>query len=379
MAKQESPHRHGMRGWAQGRYSLQPHVGVPSGTFEEEHGRAGFYGRASHLYHRHPPTGWLRIEGPLKPRSYYAIEAKGLVSTQPEILLRNEDVQVGCSSFDVGNPVFFRNADEDEIRFVDRGEGCLQTDYGDLEYSAGDFLVIPRGTSYRFVPSSQNVQFVILSASEVGIPERGMLGRHAFFDPMAMRVPRLPEELRTDGANAQGEFELRVKRQGVWTKLFYAWNPIDVAGWKGDLAPSAINVDDMRPVVSERVILPPSAYTTFEGNNFIVCTFLPRPSVKEEGAEKVPFYHRNIDYDEILFHHHGKFSKRTDLDRGRMVWHPQGIHHGPHPTSAANACPIRIEEIAVMVDTFKPLQPTVFAESIEDPGYPMSWAADAKR
>jgi homogentisate 1,2-dioxygenase len=366
-------------GWAQGEFSSQPHVAVPKGTFEEEHGRQGFFGKASHLYHRHPPTGWLRIEGPLKPRAYFAAKAEELPFAQSRILLQNADVQVGIATLKKTQNVFIRNADADELRFVDSGAGILQTDYGDLHFEAGHYLLIPRGTTYRFVCNEPGMQFVIESATEIELPDKGILGRHAFFDPMVMKIPQLEPSVRTDGANDAGEFEVHVKRQAQWTKIFYPWNPLDAIGWKGDLVPWALHYKDLRPVTSERVLLPPSAYTTFVAKNFIVCTFVPRPAIKDTEAEKVPFYHRNIEYDEILFHHHGRFSKRTDIGAGRIVWHPQGVHHGPHPTSAANACKLTIEEVAIMVDTYHPLQATQAGEQLEDPSYAMSWAADQGR
>ncbi|MBY0470786.1 homogentisate 1,2-dioxygenase [bacterium] len=367
-------------GWAQGKYSIQPHVDVPEGTYEEEHGRQGFFGRVSHLYHRHPPTGWLRIEGNLKPRSYYASKSEGKEQGQPEILLYNNDVQIGIAKLKSAMTVFARNADGDEVRFIHEGEGQLETDYGDFSYRKGDYLVIPRGTTYRFNASNANTHLVVESPTEIGLPDRGMLGRHAQFDPMVMRTPVLPEGERKTGANAQGEFELRIKREGQWTKVFYPWNPMNAAGWKGDLSPWALNVDDIRPIISPRYHLPPSVHTTFLARNFVICSFLPRPLESEEGAMKVPFYHRNIDFDEVLFYHAGNFFSREGIGAGAITWHPQGIHHGPHPNAAKNAADKTVtEEIAVMVDTYHPLKTTPAAESIEYREYAMSWKLDQGR
>lgn len=367
-------------GWAQGDYSLQPHVDVPNGTYEEEHGRRGFFGRVSHLYHRHPPTGWLRIEGPLLPRAYQAIDLKGEQEGQPQIFLQNNDVKLGIAKLANAMGVFARNADGDEVRFIHEGAGTLETDYGDIEYRRGDYLVIPRGTTYRFVPKGNDAHFVIESATEIELPDRGMLGRHAQFDPMVMRVPALPKEERKSGANAKGEFELRIKRQGQWTKVFYPWNPMNAAGWKGDLAPWCLNVADIRPVVSPRYHLPPSVHTTFLAQNFVICSFLPRPLESEPGAMKVPFYHRNIDFDEVLFYHDGNFFSREGIKAGAVTFHPQGIHHGPHPNAAKNAeDKEETKEIAVMVDTRHPLVPTLAADSVEFKEYAMSWKADQKR
>lgn len=367
-------------GWSQGIFSPQPHVNVPDGTYEEEHGRQGFFGRVSHLYHRHPPTGWLRIEGSLKPRAYQVAKLEGAEHGQPEFFLENPDVKLGIAKLTGDMQVFARNGDGDEVRFVHEGDGTLQTDYGDVAYRKGDYLVIPRGTTYRFATRHANTHLVIESATEIGLPDRGMLGRHAQFDPMVMRTPQVPASERKDGANASGEFELQIKREGVFTKVFYPWNPMNAAGWKGDLSPWALNVSDIRPVVSPRYHLPPSAHTTFLARNFVICSFLPRPLESEPGAMKVPFYHRNIDFDEVLFYHAGNFFSREGIGAGAVTFHPQGIHHGPHPNAAKNAeNKHETEEIAVMVDAYRPLHPTCAAEGVEYKEYFMSWKADQKR
>lgn len=367
-------------GWSQGDVTLQPHVKIPEGSYEEEHARQGFFGKTSHLYHRHPPTGWLRIEGPLKPRAYQASELQGLEEGQPENFLKNNDVQLGIAKLKQAMSVFIRNADGDEVRFIHQGSGVLETDYGDLPYRKGDYLVIPRGTTYRFVPQDVNTHLVIESFSEIQLPDRGMLGRHAQFDPMVMRVPVLPEEERMTGALPSGEFELRIKRVGEWTKVFYPWNPMNAMGWKGDLTPWALNVEDIRPIVCPRYHLPPSVHTTFLAKNFVICSFLPRPLESEEGAMKVPFYHRNIEFDEVLFYHAGNFFSREGIKEGAVTFHPQGIHHGPHPNAAKNAeSKTETEEVAVMIDTYFPLYPTGSAEKVEFKEYCMSWRLDQKR
>lgn len=370
-------------GWSQGVFSPQPHVNVPDGTYEEEHGRNGFFGRVSHLYHRHPPTGWLRIEGDLRPRAYQVTRLEGAEHAQPRNFLENDDCAIGIARLNGAMSVFARNADGDEVRFIHEGGGTLETDYGDIAYRKGDYLVIPRGTTYRFVSNGANgadLHLVVEAASEVSLPDRGMLGRHAQFDPMIMRTPVLPEKERATGANTKGEYELRIKREGKWTSVFYPWNPMNAAGWKGDLSPWALNVEDIRPIVSPRYHLPPSVHTTFLARNFVICSFLPRPLESEAGAEKVPFYHRNIDFDEVLFYHAGNFFSREGIAAGAVTFHPQGIHHGPHPNAAKNAADkTETQEIAVMIDTYRPLRPTRDAESVEFAEYAMSWRADQKR
>jgi homogentisate 1,2-dioxygenase len=325
--------------WSQGQFPLQPHVHVPQGTYEEEHGRQGFYGRASHLYHRHPPTGWLRIEGPLLPRAYRISDLgagpDGEKPEEPQIFLFNADVRLGSVQFQSEMRYFARNADGDEVRFVHQGSGRLETDYGDLNYEEGDYLVIPRGTTYRWIPFTPSMHLCIESTGEIVLPDRGLLGRHAQFDPMVMRFPQLPSKERTR---------------------------------------------DIRPIISPRFHLPPSVHTTFLGKNFVICSFLPRPLESEEGAMKVPFYHRNIDCDEVIFYHAGQFFSREGISPGALTWHPLGIHHGPHPKAAENASKAQeTQEIAVMVDTYEPLVSTPSAEKVEVQGYAMSWKADQKR
>lgn len=368
-------------GWSQGAVTPQPHVKIPQATYEEEHGRRGFFGRTSHLYHRHPPTGWLRIEGDLKPRAYYATKAEGAEFGQANWLLENHDCRLGIAKLSNDMTIFARNGDADEVRFIHEGAGVCETDYGDIAYRKGDYLVIPRGTTYRFVTKVPNEHLVVEAlGSEIELPDRGMLGRHAQFDPMVMRTPILPEGPRTSGKNAAGEYEMHIQREGKWTKVFYPFNPIDIAGWKGDLTPWCIHVDDIRPIISPRYHLPPSVHTTFVARNFVICSFLPRPLESEEGAMKVPFYHRNIDFDEVLFYHAGNFFSREGISAGSITWHPQGIHHGPHPNAEKNAADKDFtHEIAVMVDTRYPLRATKAAESVEFSEYCMSWRADQKR
>ena len=213
--------------------------------------------------------------------------------------------------------VFARNGDGDEVRFVHEGEGTLQTDYGDRRLPQRRLSRDPARHDVSVSPRNPNTHLVIESATEIGLPDRGMLGRHAQFDPMIMRTPEIPAAERKDGANSAGEFELHIKREGSFTKVFYPWNPMNAAGWKGDLSPWALNVDDIRPIVSPRYHLPPSVHTTFLARNFVICSFLPRPLESEAGAMKVPFYHRNIDFDEVLFYHAGNFFSREGIARWR--------------------------------------------------------------
>ena len=359
-------------GWAQGEYALQPHVQVPDGTYEEEHARQGFFGRTSHLYHRKPPTGWLRIEGPLKHHAYHATRREGLEHAQPEPLLWNHDARIGIAKLTGEMKIFARNADGDEVRFIHTGSGILETDYGDLEFRTGDYLVIPRGTTYRFVAKGA-------CTAGGGVADGNRFagswnaGTARAVDPMVMRVPVLPERTQT-GANPQvslAEIEARINDEG-----FYPWNPMNVSDGRatGSLGTQC---GGHSPDYFAAIHLPP-VYDV-HCQNFVVVHFAEALE-SEPGAMKVPFYHRNIDFDEVLFYHEGNFFSREGIAAGSVTFHPQGIHHGPHPNAEKNAEALaETKEIAVMVDTLRPLRPTAAAGKVEWSEYHLSWRADQKR
>ena len=356
-----------------GLTSKQAHVALPEGTFEEEHGRDGFYGPVSHLYHRHAPTAWTRIEGPLKPQSFdcnklVQKDAADAITTRTPLLF-NDDVVLAFSRPKVAMPYYFRNADGDDLYFVHRGSGVVETDYGPLSYERGDYIVIPRGTTYRILPEGTDTELLVIeSFSPLRQPERGLLGQHALYDPAIVVTPE-PQPIEDDR-----EWEVRVKRVNEMTSIFYPFNPIDVVGWKGDLTPWKLNIKDFRPVTCHRAHLAPSVHTTFLGQNFVVCSFVPRPLESDTDAIRVPFYHRNIDYDEVLFYHDGDFFSRDGIDSGMITFHPQGVHHGPHPKAMeASWKKSHTDEYAVMVDTRRPLRVTSEARTVENTKYVDSW------
>lgn len=364
---------------AKGQFSKQAHVALPEGTFEEEFGRDGFYGPVSHLYHKYPPTGWTRIEGPLRPHAFDCrkLPPAQLLHPIPDrvTLLYNDDVAVQIARPKQTHDWYFRNADGDEVFFIHEGHGQVETDFGPLSYEPGDYLVIPRGTTYRFCPSDNHSFFLVFeSQSPLREPDRGILGQHALYDQTVIETPT-PEPLDNQGK----EVEVKIKRLNQLTSVFYPFNPIDTIGWKGDLSVWKLNVKDICPVMSHRVHLPPSVHTTMLGRGFVVCTFLPRPLETEPDAVKVPFYHRNIDYDEVIFYHSGDFFSRDGIEPGMVTFHPQGIHHGPHPKAIeASKQKTETQEIAVMIDTLRPLQPTPEAMEVEWRDYWKSWQ-DAKQ
>ncbi|MBI2708448.1 MAG: homogentisate 1,2-dioxygenase [Actinobacteria bacterium] len=377
----------GLPQWVRGRTSRQAHVGLPEGTVEEEHGRSGFYGPASHLYRLHPPTDWLSVEGPAAHRAYDTGRLDARDERWPRVLLHNDQVAIGLQCLVDGRPEFLRDADGDQCTFVHEGTGTLRTEYGPLPYRPGDYLIVPRGTTYRFEPAQPTILLVVEAwQSRFSLPERGLLGRHALFDPAVIEVPE-PEAV-----DEAGEFTVVVKRAGEDTEVVYPYHPCDVVGWKGDVAPMRLNVADIRPVTSARYHLPPSAHTTWVADGFVVCTFAPRPMEDDPDALRLPFFHRNVDYDEVIFYHRGEFFSRAGIGQGLVTFHPTGLHHGPQPgarqrdaeaaaatAGAANGSAARrmADEYAVMVDARRPLRPGPIAAALEVDGYVRSWSVPA--
>lgn len=360
--------------FSKGTVTRQAHVGVPEGTYEEEHGRETFFGRASHLYRTHPPTAWVRIDGPLRPRAFDLNRLESEDGADPDggwaPVAANEDVRLFASRRSAPMPYFLRDADGDLSYFVHRGEGVVETDYGPLRYRPGDYLVIPKGTTHRVVPDTEGFFFVIEGSGEFHLPDRGLMGRHALFDPGMLEVP---DPCPHDEA---GDFEVRIKREGTWTSVWFRWHPLDVVGWQGDLCPVRLNILDHRPVYSPRYHMPPSAHCTFANEGFVICSFVPRPLEEDPDVLRVPFYHANIDADEVLFYHAGSFFSRAGIGEGFMTHHPQGIHHGPQPAAiAASKTKERTDEVAVMVETRRPLVMAPGLDVTEIKEYTTSWAA----
>jgi homogentisate 1,2-dioxygenase len=356
--------------YVRGVASRQAHVSLPAGTVEEEFGRGGFYGRASHLYRHNPPTAWETIDGPLRPRALELGGLDGGDDAWPTVVLHNEDVALGAWRPRDEPGRYLRDADGDLVLFVHRGTGVLETDFGPLDYGPGDYLVLPRGTTFRLGPAVETWLLTIATTEEVSSPDRGLLGRHALWDESVVRIPE------ADPHDERGSFEVVVRARGQLTTIGYPFHPLDVVGWKGDLTAFALNVADLRPVSSYSYHLPPSAHTTFTAGGAVICSFVPRPLETAPEALKVPFYHRNIDYDEVIFYHDGDFFSRAGITPGMLTWHPQGIHHGPHPKAVEQAGSRDFtDEVAVMVDARRPLLLTGEGAGVERESYWSSWQA----
>ncbi len=354
-----------------GVFTKQAHVNIPEGLFEEEHGREGFFGRVSHIYHQNPPVGWTKIEGDLKPRALPSIFENAKLKNNIEKILFNQDVEVYLGNLAESPKNFSRNADFDELYFIHEGTGRFETIYGHLSYTRGDYLVIPRGTTYKIYVKENTKIFKVESNSEFEDPSRGILGPNALYDQTALVTP----EVALGSEQNLKEYTVEIKRLGKITKVTYPFNPLDAKGWKGSLYPRKLSIYDICPIMSHRYHIPPSGHTTFLAKGFVICSFVERPlEDSKHGVLKVPFYHSNIDFDEILFYHQGDFFSRDNIEPGALTFHPQGIHHGPHPKAFKNSVEkTYTDEYAVMVDARRPLHMTDFFQEMQNPNYYKSW------
>jgi len=293
-------------------------------------------------------------------------------------VLFNAAVEIRFWKLAQAMPALARNADGDQLLFIHQGQGDLFCDYGHLTYGAGDYLYLPRGTMWRLAPSASTAVLMIQATNtHFTLPEKGLLGGHALFDPAMLETPAMDEAFKAHQDQA-GEFQVEIKKRGEVSRVTYPYNPLDAVGWHGDLAPVRLNVKDLRPVSSHRYHLPPSVHTTFLSDRFVVCTFAPRPFETDPGALKVPFFHNNDDFDEVLFYHAGDFFSRDHIEAGMMTFHPSGFTHGPHPKALKNMLSQpkpATDEYAVMIDTRDPLEVGEAAASVENPAYVDSWKA----
>ncbi len=362
---------------SEGVASRQAHCDLPEGSYERELGREGFFGPASHMYHRHRPTDWSRFEGDLRPRAFDTTRFGAFGSTPWEAcgLLHNAHVKFRIWEMASSMNELVRNADGDELLFIHSGSGHLFCDYGHLEIREGDYIVLPRGTMWR-LESSEPVRMLLIEATggSYMLPDKGMLGPHAIFDPAVLDLPAINDRFLAQ--QDESEWQVSVKSRDAISRITFPFNPLDAVGWKGDLAPVRVNWRDMRPVLSDRYHMPPSVHTTFVASRFVVCTFAPRPFETDPGALKVPFFHNNDDYDEVIFYHQGDFFSRDNIHPGMISYHPVGFTHGPHPKALQNAFEQKsaaTNEVAVMIDTRDALHVDESAIPVEWEGYVNSW------
>ena len=291
------------------------------------------------------------------------------------IVLTNSDCNIILSAPQKSTTdYFYKNTDADEVIFIHKGTGKLRTHLGNLDFKYGDYLVIPRGIIYKLDFDDENNRlFIVESYSPVYTPKRyrnyfGQLLEHS---PFCERDLRRPEELETH--NELGDFLIKVKKQGEIIEMIYASHPFDVVGYDGYNFPYAFSIHDFEPITG-RIHQPPPVHQTFETNAFVICSFVPRLYDYHPNSIPAPYNHSNIDSDEVLYYVDGDFMSRNDIDQGHISLHPAGIPHGPHPgTTEKSIGKTKTEELAVMVDTFKPLQVTEEAMKIADEDYYKSW------
>lgn len=350
----------------------------------------GFSNDYSLLYHLYPPTQITNTgavtnlqpsaaaEKKLQHRSFngFQMQPADDYLRSRQVILFNNDCHISLAAPKQGTKdYFYKNADADELVFVHEGSGILHSLYGDLPFAAGDYVLIPRGTICQLhFSDTHNRLLIVESFSPVRFPKRylspyGQLLEHA---PYCERDIRGPQELITH--DKKGDFLLHVKKQGYLYDLQYATHPFDVVGWDGCCYPFALSIHDFEPITG-RVHQPPPVHQTFEARNFVVCSFVPRLFDYHPEAIPAPYNHSNIDSDELLYYVDGDFMSRKNVTRGMLTLHPAGIPHGPHPGAVEKSIGAReTKELAVMVDTFHPLQLTKQAVDIENPDYTMSWA-----
>ena len=357
--------------------------------YEQLFGTVGFDGMSSLMYHLHRPTQVKELLESYDVAPKVAVE-KNMRSlrlhgfkTAPEAdfldsrkaILVNSDVQIILAAPQQSlRAYFYKNADADEMLFVHKGSGTLRTLLGNLKFSYGDYLLIPRGMIYQIDFDTQdNRLFIVESHRPMYTPKRyrnwfGQLLEHS---PFCERDIRRPADLETH--DERGDFLVKVKKQGTMHQLVYATHPFDVVGWDGYNYPYAFSIHDFEPITG-RVHQPPPVHQTFESDAFVVCSFCPRLYDYHPEAIPAPYNHSNIDSDEVLYYVDGDFMSRNDIGPGHISLHPAGIPHGPHPGAMERSIGKKeTDELAVMVDTFKPLMVTEEALKIDDGKYWKSW------
>jgi homogentisate 1,2-dioxygenase len=349
----------------------------------------GFSSVYSLVYHSHPPTlvkaigeAWsvepnYVLKKNMQNRSFMSFQ------TKPEedylksrvVLMGNQDLTVASAAPTKGtNDYFVKNADADEVIFIHEGSGKLLTVYGEVKFEYGDYLVIPRGTIYKLqFDNSNNRLFITESFSPIVTPKRyrnefGQLLEHS---PFCERDIKLPENLQT--FDEQGDFKVMIKKQNMIYPYTYATHPFDAIGWDGFVYPYGFSIHNYEPITG-RLHMPPPIHQTFEGHNFVICSFVPRLYDYHPLSVPAPYNHSNVDSDEVLYYVDGDFMSRKHVERGMISLHPKGIPHGPHPGTVEKSLGAKeTKELAVMIDPFYPLQLTQAALNMEDKNYWKSW------
>lgn len=356
--------------------------------YEQLFGTEGFHGIASLLYHIHRPTQIIRIENAkdvtpkiavarnVTPRMFKGmnVAAEDDFLDSRKVLMVNGDLKLGLAKPRKSTEYFYKNAECDEMLFIHHGNGTLKTFVGNLEFTEGDYLIIPRGTIYKIdFETEDTVILFIESHSPIYTPKRyrnefGQLLEHSPFCERDISTPVFQEPI-----DETGEFVVKVKKENQITDFVYATHPFDVVGWDGYFYPYKFNIKNFEPITG-RIHQPPPVHQNFEGHNFVVCSFVSRMYDYHPDAIPAPYNHSNIDSDEVLFYTEGDFMSRNHIDLMDFTLHPGGIVHGPHPGAMERSIGKKsTEEFAVMIDPFRPFQITEEALKVEDKSYLTSW------
>lgn len=378
-----------------GKYPKKRHTQFkkPDGSlyYEQLFGTIGFDGMSSLLYHHQRPTMVKEILGTKDVTPKIAVE-KNITSrkligfdTAPQddfleardTLFVNNDINIGVAAPRLSmTTYFYKNVDADEMLFIHKGTGTLRTQLGNIQFEYGDYLIIPRGVIYQIeFDATDNRILYAESFHPIYTPKRyrNWFGQMLEHSPFCERDYKLPDNLETH--DEQGDFIIKVKKQGVIHEILYASHPFDVVGWDGYNFPYGFSIHNFEPITG-RVHQPPPVHQTFETKAFVICSFCPRLYDYHPLSIPAPYNHSNIDSDELLYYVDGDFMSRTNIGPGHMSLHPAGIPHGPHPgTYEASIGQTKTEELAVMIDTFKPLMLTEKAMKIDDGKYYKSWIA----
>jgi homogentisate 1,2-dioxygenase len=356
---------------------------------EQVMGTRGFSGTESILYHHYMPTEVLKSEWlgrylpdyeeqqSLMHRHFFTsrIDKKGDALKSREYILGNQDLQIGTANVTEPMQSYYRNGDGDELLFIHYGSGKIETMFGTITYRPGDYIVIPIGTIYRVIPHTfEKTKFLFIECfSQITTPRRyrNEYGQLLEYSPFCERDIRGPETLVT--FDEKGEYEVVTKSRGAINSHLLGHHPLDVVGWDGYLYPWVFNIEDFEPITG-RVHQPPPVHQTFEGNNFVVCSFVPRMYDYHPEAIPAPYYHSNVNSDELLYYVEGNFMSRKGIQEESMTLHPSGIPHGPHPGKTEGSIGKKETlELAVMIDTFHPLKVVKSVHQIEDKNYMFSW------
>lgn len=359
---------------------------------EELFGTEGFSGTSSLLYHLNPPTmvkdlgesysvrPEIALEDNLKCLSFmgYDVRPEPDYITSRKVFLVNDDMQIGimCPSKSMDD-YFIKNSDGDEMLFIHKGSGCCKTMFGKVDFEYGDYLIIPRGITYKLeFNTSDNKILFIESNSPIRTPKRyrnefGQLLEHS---PFCERDFKLPHSFETHPE--KGDYKVMIKKKGLIYPYTYATHPFDLIGWDGYVYPYAFSIFNFEPITG-RIHMPPPIHQQFEGRNFVICSFVPRMYDYHPDAIPAPYHHSNIDSDELLYYVAGDFMSRNNIKAGQFTLHPAGVTHGPHPGAIEKSIGKKeTQELAVMIDPFNPVKITTEAMKYEVKDYFKSWMSN---